>query len=139
VDRSERLILEERDAGQTLVRELTKSYPLAAAFWFKYADEDRWHLNATFQSMTRDEFDHAFALVRQILAAKRDGPVDPFEMTFLDIQKPLVQRAIQLTDDVLVTSSHWQLPMHQGASIEGVVVYPKRDLTWKSPIASQAE
>ena len=139
MDRPERLNREDRDAGQELVRELTRSYPLAAAFWFKYADEDRWHLNATFHSMTRDEFDHAFARIRQILAERKDLELDPFEMTFLDVKKPLVQQAMQLTDDVLITTSHWQLPMNQGASIEAIVVYPQRDLTWKTPVASAAE
>ncbi len=137
MDRSERLTITEQDAGQSLVRQLAKFYRLKVAFWFKYADEERWHLNVTFETMTRDEFDRAFDRVRQILKGMGNVELDPFDMTFLEVQEPLVQWAIQLSDDNLTTSSHWRLPMHQGASVEGIFVYPKRDLIGNDLVAAE--
>ncbi len=138
MDRSERLTTAEQDAGQTLVRRLAAVYPLKSAFWFRYADEDRWHLNVTLESMTRNEFNDVFARVRQIINEIENALLDPYDMTFLEPDNLLVQRAMELSDDILITSSHWQLPMNQGASVEAVLVYPKRDLMSNKPIVSEA-
>ena len=139
MDRSEQLTMHEQDSGQSFIGEMSQFYPISVAFWFKYWDEDRWHLNVTIPPTTRDEFDEVVGLVRQLAAKPKNRFVDPFQMTFLDLEQPLVRRAIELMDDDLITTSTSRLPTNQGASIDGVVIYPKRDMVPKSPVVAASD
>ncbi len=133
MDRKKFLSVAEEDIGRRLLERLKQLYPIKVAFWLKHVDDEDWHLNVTFEPIDREDSVEAFDKVRQIAVDLGDIDLDPFSMDFLDKEYPLVQRAIELQDEVLVTRSHSQKVLYRGSPVEGIVVYPRRDLSSKAP------
>ena len=88
------LVNETIEAGERLLREFHKTFPIAAAFWRKDEVSAEWYLYLCSEQIHDGNFGAAYGEVLRIMRPGQERWFDPFHVKVLGATNPLAKSAI---------------------------------------------
>lgn len=73
------LVSEQIAAGERLIREFSKTFPVHAAFWLSERESDEWYFYLASDQINDTNFDLAYSEVLRIIPPNQSLWVDPFQ------------------------------------------------------------
>jgi hypothetical protein len=120
------LVVEETEAGASLVQAFDKIYPVKAAFWLKASDDDYRYLFIASDSIDESNIDRAYRDVLRLVAQLQTPYLDPFRVKLISGTDELALAAVQKR-----STSRFRTRvgggMFGGQSVDDVYLYPADD------------
>lgn len=90
------LVTEQIDAGERLIREFSKTFPVSAAFWLKERESDERYLYLASDQINDANFDLAYREVLRIIPPNQSLWIDPFQVKVVATCAPAAQAALDV-------------------------------------------
>jgi hypothetical protein len=119
------LVIEQIDAGESLIREFTKRFPVQAAFWLRERDNDEWYFYLASDQINDSNFDLAYGEVLRIVRPQESLWLDPFQVKVIGIDAPEAKAALGVRSKYpgkIPTRYHGR--HFGGLSVDEVYIYP---------------
>lgn len=119
------LVTEQIDAGERLIREFGKTFPVSAAFWLMERESDDWYFYLASDQINDANFDLAYREVLRIVPPSQSLWIDPFQVKVIATEAPVAKAALDVMQKYPA-----QIPMrYQGRpfgdlSVDEVYIYP---------------
>jgi hypothetical protein len=124
VDKSA-LVNPQIQAGEWLIKEFAKRYPVKAAFWLKSDEDEDWYLYVASDKVNDTNLGAAYGDVSRIMSTSRNPWLNPFRVKVVGADDPLARAIIKFTKNhpgetpILVNAGTLD-----DVWIEGAIVYP---------------
>ncbi|MBI1321597.1 hypothetical protein GC170_00200 [bacterium] len=120
------LVNEEIDSGSDLAHAFNAIRSVAAAFWLKPAEADRWYLYLASPEVNFENLHDAYREILGLTGLGKKLWLDPFQVKLINADHPLARKVIEIRD-----LSPARIPIRYngtwlaGEAIDGAYIYPR--------------
>jgi hypothetical protein len=90
------LVMDEIEAGEAFVKQLSAYRPVKAAGWLRGAEDGERYLYIALEGLDDSNTDAAYAEVLRIARQMKDHYIDPFRVKLISPDDPIARAAMEL-------------------------------------------
>ncbi len=127
------LVIDQIDAGETLLKHFDATFPVEVAFWLKGSESDKWVLYLASRAINETNWFLGYEEIRRLTQALPRLLIDPDQVKVVGTNNPIALAALELLKRYPTRlATRYRGPQLGGVGTDEVYIYPSNAVVMTS-------